>query len=365
MYDFFFSSGTGHSLMVLSFVIGIGLILGTIKIKGVSLGSIWVLFVGIVFGALGLKADSLFLHFLKEFGLVLFMFTIGFQVGPSFFSSFRKHRISELLAKFEGRYSVTAIERGADSFTVVDDPVLEAGDRVCADLSSESRMMLRLCFGKKIKDLHLDRDYGVTVVRILRLGVELVALGNKSSELEKPNLIPVFIGIGLGLILGAVPISFPVMGNAIHFGLAAGPLILGIIIGHFGPKWKISTYTSTSSLRMVREIGLCLLLSTVGLGAGGAFIPSLASNGLRIMLYSAIIAFVPMLITGLVARLALKQNFYTICGLLSGATTNPVALDFSSQAYRNIHPGVAYAAVYPFALFLQILSAQLLILLCV
>ena len=190
-------------------------------------------------------------------------------------------------------------------------------------------------------------------------------LGNKSSELEKPNLIPVFIGIGLGLILGAVPISFPVMGNAIHFGLAAGPLILGIIIGHFGPKWKISTYTSTSSLRMVREIGLCLLLSTVGLGAGGAFIPSLASNGLRIMLYSAIIAFVPMLITGLVARLALKQNFYTICGLLSGATTNPVALDFSSQAYRNIHPGVAYAAVYPFALFLQILSAQLLILLCV
>lgn len=560
MYDFFFSSGTGHSLMVLSFVIGIGLILGTIKIKGVSLGSIWVLFVGIVFGALGFKADSLFLHFLKEFGLVLFMFTIGFQVGPSFFSSFRKdglklnlmalllislivcttlllwqvsglplpdmvgtmsgastntpgmgtaqqtwydaaygtflaevddpdtssaiansfaiaypvglvaavlvimllkvifrvdlrkearalveaageedrlqslvfevtnpavcgHRISELLAKFEGRYSVTAIERGADSFTVVDDPVLEAGDRVCADLSSESRMMLRLCFGKeieteaagpsvshslaathsimvtkssltgkKIKDLHLDRDYGVTVVRILRSGVELVALGdmyiqmgdglkvigseegikkvsdllgNKSSELEKPNLIPVFIGIGLGLILGAVPISFPVMGNAIHFGLAAGPLILGIIIGHFGPKWKISTYTSTSSLRMVREIGLCLLLSTVGLGAGGAFIPSLASNGLRIMLYSAIIAFVPLLITGLVARLALKQNFYTICGLLSGATTNPVALDFSSQAYRNIHPGVAYAAVYPFALFLQILSAQMLILLCV
>ena len=136
------------------------------------------LFVGIVFGALGLKADSLFLHFLKEFGLVLFMFTIGFQVGPSFFSSFRKHRISELLAKFEGRYSVTAIERGADSFTVVDDPVLEAGDRVCADLSSESRMMLRLCFGKKIKDLHLDRDYGVTVVRILRSGVELVALGD-------------------------------------------------------------------------------------------------------------------------------------------------------------------------------------------
>ena len=270
MYDFFFSSGTGHSLMVLSFVIGIGLILGTIKIKGVSLGSIWVLFVGIVFGALGFKADSLFLHFLKEFGLVLFMFTIGFQVGPSFFSSFRKHRISELLAKFEGRYSVTAIERGAESFTVVDDPVLEAGDKVCADLSSESRMMLRLCFGKeieteaagpsvshslaathsimvtkssltgkKIKDLHLDRDYGVTVVRILRSGVELVA------------------------------------------------------------------------------------------------------------------------------RLALKQNFYTICGLLSGATTNPVALDFSSQAYRNIHPGVAYAAVYPFALFLQILSAQLLILLCV
>ena len=552
MYDLFFSSGTGHSLMMLCFVIGIGLILSKIKIKGVSLGAIWVLFVGILFGALGVKADSLFLHFLKEFGLVLFVFTVGFQVGPGFFSSFRKEglkfnlmtllmislvvattlvlwnlsgeslpemvgtmsgavtnapgmgtaqqtwydatygtllsevddpdtassvansfaiaypvgllvsvlvmlllkvlfrinlnkeasaiqgseqeddklqsrrfevinpavvgrKLSDILARFPGNYTVTGITRGEETFTVIDNPELAAGDRISVDLVGSERRMLGICFGKeikaaegsmtrkilvtnssltgkKIKDLNLDGEYGVSVVRILRSGVELVAIGdmyiqigdglrvvgseegirkfseaagNKSSELDKPNLAPVFIGIALGLILGAVPIRFPGMSHAVHFGLAAGPLIIGIIIGHFGPRWKFSTYTSTSALRLVREIGLCLFLATVGLGAGSTFTDTFASGGWNILLYSAVIAFVPMLLTGIFARVVLKQNFYNICGLLSGAATNPFALDFSRQVFRNSSPSIAYSAVYPFALFLQVLSAQLLILLSV
>ncbi len=538
--------------MMLCFVIGIGLIFSKIRIKGASLGAIWVLFVGILFGALGVKADALFLHFLKEFGLVLFVFTVGFQVGPGFFSSFRKEglkfnlmtlmlislvvittlvlwnitgkplpemvgtmsgavtnapgmgtaqqtwydaaygtllaevddpdtasaiannfaiaypvgllaavlamlllkavfrvdlkkeasaiqdtaeqgnaplsmrfevvnpaiagkHLSEILDRFPGKYTVTGVTRGQDSFSVADNPVLAAGDCVSIDLMRSERRMLGICFGKeineqksissrkilvtntslsgkKIKDLNLDTEYGISVVRILRSGVELVAIGdmyiqigdglrvvgdeegirkfadaagNNSSELDKPNLAPVFIGLGLGLILGAVPLRFPGMSHAIHFGLAAGPLIIGIIIGHFGPRWKFSTYTSTSALRIVREIGLCIFLATVGLGAGSAFPGTFVSGGWNIMLYSALIAFVPMLLTGIFARLVLKQNFYNICGLLSGATTNPFALDFSRQAFGNQAPSIAYSAVYPFALFLQVLSAQLLILLAV
>ncbi|MBR1569955.1 MAG: putative transporter [Bacteroidales bacterium] len=559
MYDLFFSSGTGHSLMVLSLVIGLGLILGKIKIKGFSLGPIWVLFVGILVSALGVKADSLFLHFLKEFGLILFVFIIGFQVGPGFFSSFRKDglkmnlmslllvglvvaatlllwqlsseslpklvgtmsgavtntpgmgtaqqtwydtefgsflaeveqpqtaseianafaiaypigllvtvlvivllrwlfrvkpeeeiraleggpsaetvssvvfevvnpgvigkRVSEVLSRFEGDFSVTGIVRGKETFPVADDPVLEKGDAVHIDLTESGRKVMRLCFGrelsvvteeteplqgriftrklmvtkssltgKKIKDLNLEKEYGVSVVRILRSGVELVArpeiylqmgdglrvagdekgitkvaelVGNKSSDLDKPNLIPVFIGIGLGLILGAVPIKLAGFNHAVHFGLAAGPLIMGILIGHFGPKWKITTYTSASALRMIREIGLCLLLATVGLGAGATFPQTFVESGWQILLFSAVIVFVPLLLTSLVARYLLHQDFFTICGLISGASTNPVALDFVHQKYGTEAASVAYALVYPFALFLQVLSAQLLVLLAV
>ena len=560
MYDLFFSSGTGHSLMVLCFVIGIGLILGKIKIGGVSLGPIWVLFVGILVSALGVKADSLFLHFIKEFGLILYVYIIGFQVGPSFFSSFRREglkfnllslllvtlavlltlglwslsseslprmvgtmsgaltntpgmgtaqqtwydarfgsflaevqnpgvsaeiadcfaivypvgllvsllaisllrwifradparearaltegevdenrveslvfevvnpailgkKLSEILATFEGNFMVTGIARGDKMFAKTDDPVLEAGDRVHIDLTEGERRMLRLCFGslvgdqsgedrpsssslplrkimvtrssltgRKLRDLHLEEKYGVSVIRLLRSGMELVGrpeinlqmgdgllvtgseegiaslgklVGNKGSELEKPNLIPVFIGIAFGLILGAVPIKASGMNNAIHLGLAAGPLIVGIIIGHFGPRLKVSTYSSASALRMVREIGLYLLLATVGIGAGPSFVDIFAESGWHILLYGAVIALVPMLVTGIIARYALHQNFFHICGLISGASTNPFALDFARQTYGTEAMSVAYATVYPFALFLQVFAAQLLILLAV
>ncbi len=558
MHDLFFSSGTGHSLMILSFVIGIGLLLGKVKIKGISLGPIWILFVGILFGALGIRDDALFLHFLKEFGLVLFVFTIGFQVGPGFFSSFRKgglrfnllslvlvglvvlttlciwwatgesipqlvgtmsgavtntpgmgtaqqtwydtvygtflaeveqpytaseiansfaiaypvgllaglltlvllrllfrvdtrkesqdlaarndaqnvvramqfevvnpalfgKALQKILDQMEGDYTVSGLFREGKVLPKSEDLLLQEGDRIGVEAAEKERTMLRLCFGKelkvaredepmgrgrvitkkimltkasftgtRIKELDLEQKYGVSIVRILRSGVELVArpdmylqmgdglrvagseegigqvstlFGNNSSALDKPNLWPVFVGIGLGLVLGAVPIQFPGMSHVVRFGLAAGPLLLGIVIGHFGPKWKLTTYTSASALRMIRELGLCLLLATVGLGAGGSFLETFASDGLQILLYSAIIAFVPLVITGILARYLLHQNFFHICGLISGATTNPVALDFVTQVYKTEEASVAYASVYPFALFLQVVSAQLLILL--
>ena len=557
MYDLFFSSGTGHSLMVLAFVIGIGLLLAKIKVKGVSFGSAWILAVGILFSALGVRTDSLFLHFLKEFGLILFVFSIGLQVGPAFFQSFRKdglrftllallliliaigcvfgihaatgsdlpslvgsmsgavtntpglgtaqqtyydtvhgtflaevHQpavssrianafavaypigviaillvivllrlllrvdvkaerirmddgvdtekavitrtfvvgnpavaglpLDQVSAKVGGEFAVSALERGKRQIPVVDNPVLEAGDRITIDLRARDEHRLCIVFGgeetkesasstlptgslvservvitnaslngKRLGETEAVRRH-VTVVRIIRSGVSLVArdnlriqmgdtlkvigtkedlarfaeyVGNSSTALETPNLIPIFIGIGLGIVFGAIPLKFPGLPHPARLGIAGGTLLIAILIGHFGPRWKITTYTTASANRMLREVGLALLLATVGLSAGGSFVESYRIFGGNWILSALLIAFLPAFITGLVARLAFKMNFYEICGLLTGATTNSYALDFCRETYGSDHATVGFATVYPVALFLQVLAAQVLILL--
>ena len=551
MRDLFLSSGTGHSLMVLAFVIGIGLLLGKLKYKGISLGSIGILLTGLLAGALGVKADALFLHFLKEFGLILFVFAVGLQAGPSFFHSFRGNglrlnllslllsvlavgctlflysvgreqlptltgvmtgsltntpglgtaqqtyydiaygtfltevdkpavssaiasafavaypvgilvlilllttfrrifksdpaaarideedgdracemtvqvenpaifgkTLGEVLKKFEGHFVPSAVTRGRETINPAADPVLQQGDRIVLEVREKERRMVLILFGKEVEDLpegvsvnsgnlvsrqltvtkpsmngrrladlDIQGRYGVTLTLINRSGVRLVArpdlylqmgdtiqvigeestiakvadlVGNSSASLDKPNLIPVFIGIGLGLILGFLPLRFPGMSHAVRLGLAGGPLIVAILLGHFGPKRKITTYTTASANRMLREVGLSLMLGTIGLSAGSTFCSSFHAIWI---LYAALIILIPALITGLVARYAFKMSFYQICGLLSGATTNALVLDFIQENYGSDRAAVSYATVYPFALFLQVMVAEILILL--
>ena len=557
MHDLFFSSGTGHSMMVLAFVIGFGLLLGKIKFKGVSLGPIWILFVGILFSALGVRTDALFLHFIKEFGLVLFVFAIGLQVGPSFFHSFHKaglklnllsvlmillgvgcvlllyattqmdlpalvgtmtgavtntpglgtaqqtvydtvhgtflaevdfpqvasrianayavaypigilgtmlalvvlrhifrvdlkqereksegadageqvvsrlfvvtnpavagHRLQQVCANIEGTHVLTRVVRDGEAVPVADNPELQMGDCVELELQRKDVKVVRIIFGeeagerqeqpqtateeqshtrltvtkrslngKMLRDLDIPGRFGVTVTRLERSGLELVArdnlylqmgdvlkvvgpaeavdrfaafVGNSNRDLDRPNLIPIFLGIGLGLIAGAIPFHFPALPHAVHLGIAGGTLLVAILLGHFGPKWKINTYTTTSANRMLREVGLCLLLATVGLGAGGGFVEACAQDGLSWMLAAVLIVMLPALVTGLLARWVFHLDFYQICGLICGSATNSTVLAFTEENFKSGRASFSYATVFPLALFLQVLAAQLLILL--
>ena len=243
--------------------------------------------------------------------------------------------------------------------------------------------------GKKLKDLHFREAFGVNVTRVIRSGVELVArpdlyiqmgdaiiclgpeaniqrlgerVGNSSGDLDKPNLVPIFLGIVVGIIFGSLPIRFPGIPQPIKLGMAGGPLIIAILLGHFGPKYKITTYTTMSANLMVREIGISLFLAAVGIGAGENFVSSIVDGGYWWILYGAVITLVPVVLTFVIARVLAKLNFYQICGLIAGSCCNPPALAFAQGMYGSDYASVNYATVYPLSMFLRVLVAQLLIL---
>ena len=243
--------------------------------------------------------------------------------------------------------------------------------------------------GQHLKNLHIRSTYGVTVTRVMRSGLELVAgpnlvlqmgdsiqvvgtkeaidavakvVGNKPETLSHPNLVPIFAGIALGVIFGSIPIHFPGIPQPVKLGLAGGPLIIAILLGHFGPKLKITTYTTLSANMMIREIGINLFLAAVGLGAGENFVSSLVGGGYMWILYGALITIVPILVTMIIGRFVCKLNFFQICGLITGSTTNPPVLAFAQGAYDSNYTSVNYATVYPLAMFMRVLVAQLLIL---
>ena len=243
--------------------------------------------------------------------------------------------------------------------------------------------------GKKLKELLFRTAYGVSVTRVTRSGVDLVAspdlyiqmgdtlvcvgteknidsvarkVGNSAAALNKPNLVPIFLGIVVGVLFGSIPIHFPGIPQAIKLGLAGGPLIIAILLGHWGPKYKITTYTTASANLMIREIGISLFLAAVGIGAGGEFWNSIVNGGYWWILYGACITIIPLCITFVVARLVGKLNFYQICGLISGSCTNPPVLAFSQGMYGSDYASVNYATVYPLSMFMRVLVAQLLIL---
>ncbi|MDR2556664.1 MAG: putative transporter, partial [Bacteroidales bacterium] len=243
--------------------------------------------------------------------------------------------------------------------------------------------------GKSIRQLNLRSTYGVNITRINRSGVDLIAepslslhvgdratvvgnetaiknveklLGNQMKRLNEPNLIPIFIGIALGVLLGSIPFSLPGIPQPVKLGLAGGPLIVAILISIFGPKYHLVTYTTMSANLMLREIGICIFLACVGIGAGGNFISTIVNGGYVWIGLGFIITVVPLLIIGIIGRSFCKLNYFNLIGLMSGAMTNPPALAYSNAVAGHDTPAVSYATVYPLTMFLRVLCAQLLIL---
>ena len=244
--------------------------------------------------------------------------------------------------------------------------------------------------GRSISSLKLHAGFQLNATRVNRAGMDLVAapnlklqmgdritvvgkledinrladrMGNSMKRLNEPNMITIFVGILLGIILGSIPFYIPGMSTAMKLGLAGGPLIAAILIGRFGYKLKLITYTSTSSSLMLREIGICLFLASVGFTAGGSFVDTIVSgDGLWWVLWGFLITTLPLLVIGTVARAKFKINYCTLMGLMSGSTTDPPALAYANKTANNDAPAVAYSTVYPLTMFMRVLTAQILIL---
>lgn len=237
-------------------------------------------------------------------------------------------------------------------------------------------------------DLRLRTKYGITITRVNRAGVDLIpyqglelqvgdrvmvvgpakavaqvadVLGNSLKKLNQPNLVTIFVGIALGVLLGSIPLlNVP---QPVKLGLAGGPLIVAILIGRFGTHFHLVTYTTMSANLMLREIGIALFLAAVGIGAGDGFIDAIVDGGYRWIGYGVAITVLPLIIVALVARLWLKMNYYTLMGLIAGSTTDPPALAYANATAGNDMPAVGYSTVYPVVMFLRVLTAQIFILL--
>ena len=537
-----------------AFVIAVGVLLGKIKIFGISLGVTFVLFVGILVGHFGFTGNTSILNFVQDFGLILFVFCIGLQVGPSFFSSFKKGGIAMnmvavgivalniavaliLYFALQGRVDIPMmvgilcgavtntpglgaanealtqinyngpqiamgyacayplgvmgiilsmiliriicridlnkeeeeIKRGEEAnphlkpfflnlevhnealqgktvlqvrnflardfvcsrimksdgcvYIPTANTVLELNDKmfiVCAEDDSEAiitfigpqvqnvdweaqgktdkPMVSRRILvtqsninGKTLGELHFNSMYGVNVTRVNRSGMDLFAsrqltlqvgdrvmvvgpqdavervaglLGNQLKRLDHPNIVTIFIGILCGILFGSLPFAIPGIPTPIKLGLAGGPLIISILIGRFGHKVKLVTYTTMSANLMLREVGLALFLASVGIKAGGSFVQTVVEgDGLLYVGIGFLITIIPLIIMGIVARWRHKLNYYTLMGLIAGSNTDPPALAYANQVSSNDAPAVGYSTVYPLSMFLRILTAQLLILL--
>ena len=241
--------------------------------------------------------------------------------------------------------------------------------------------------GKHIGDLHIRENYHVTITRVVRAGIELVAtyelrlqmgdvvvvvgrandldqvstiLGNSVKRLDRPNLFPIFIGMFLGVLFGSIPIAIPGIPMPVKLGLAGGPLIVAILLAKYGPKFKLVTFTTNSANMMIREIGISLFLAAVGLGAGEGFVEAIANGGYWWILFGFAITVLPLLIVGIIARKGMKMDYFTVMGLMSGAMTDPPALAYANTVATNDRAAVAYATVYPLTMFLRIFTAQIL-----
>ena len=383
------SGGVAHILIIISIVIALGRILGKTKICGISFGATWVLFVGILFGHYGLSIDHNLIHFLKEFGLVLFVYSIGLQVGPGFFSSFRSGGLAlNGLAVFViatgvlvtiGIYFLSGIPAttitGIMSGAVTNTPGLGAAQQTFFDTTGNTATYMAQGYAVAYPLGVIGCILSFVLVRMMLYRISGVhsniashnkveTKGSFQNNPDQPNLIPIFIGIALGCILGSIPITFPGIPQPVKLGLAGGPLIVSILISHFGPRFHVITYTTPSANLMIREIGISLFLACVGLEAGDGFVDTLIhGDGMKWILYGALITVIPVLAGGLAGRYILKLDMNTLTGVLSGACTNPPALAYASEQDRDSDKtGVAYATVYPLSMFLRVLAAQLMVL---
>lgn len=244
--------------------------------------------------------------------------------------------------------------------------------------------------GKTLGELHLGSIYDVTITRVVRSGTELFAsaslilqvgdrltvvgkessvaavaqrVGNELKRLDAPNIATIFIGIMVGVLFGSIPFSIPGIPTPMKLGLAGGPLIVAILISRFGYKLGLVTYTKASANMMLREVGIALFLASVGIKSGATFFETVTSgDGLIYMLGGLLITVIPVFIVALLARKRYKMNYYSIIGLVAGASTNPPALAFANSQTEHDAPAVAYSTVYPLTMFLRILTAQLMVL---
>lgn len=547
-----------HIALLYSIVIAVGILLGKIKIGGISLGVTFVLFAGIVAGHIGFTAPVNILSFIQDFGLILFVFCIGLQVGPGFFESFKKGGVTlnllstttvllnvvvmfacyfiffdtndktnlpMMVGTLYGAVTNTpglgaaneALESvWADKSTLpqiasgyacayplgvlgiigatiairfitgtkladeeeelreaeAEDPhskphqmhlkvnntylagrtveqineflnrdvvfsrlmhegkvsipssqdVLEMGDEVlvvCAEADAEAiqafigpeiemaweeedsnqPMISRRIVvtnssmnGKTLGKMHFSSVYGVTVTRISRQGMDVFAsrnyrfqvgdkilvvgpkdnvsriaemMGNSVKRLDHPNIATIFIGIIVGILFGSIPFAIPGMPVPMKLGIAGGPLIIAILIGRFGHRMKLNTYTTTSANMMLREIGLELFLASVGIKAGANFWHTVVQgDGLLYVATGFIITIVPILIVGVIARLKFKFNYFTLMGMIAGTYTDPPALAYANSICSREAPAIGYSTVYPLSMFLRIFTAQLIVLFC-
>lgn len=546
-----------HIVLLYSLVISLGVYLGKIKVGGISLGVTFILFVGILAGHIGFTGPTGTLNFLQDFGLILFVFMIGLQVGPGFFESFGKgglrlnllaclaillnvlvmfscyfaffdttdHKNLPMMvgtmygavtntpglgAAKEALYSVfpngmnfdiasgyacayplgvigiigatlairfickvdidkenallteaegdnpnakphtmylrvensyiggrtlqeitdflnrdvvcTRLMHNGELSIPSTDTVFHVNDEiliVCAEADAEAvaafigpqidvdwheeeqpqQMVSRRIVvtnsgmnGKVLSKLHFRSVYGVNVTRISRQGMDLFAsnnyrfqvgdrimvvgfeenvqrvaelMGNSERRLNAPNIATIFVGVVVGILFGSLPLAIPGMPVPLKLGLAGGPLMIAILLGRFGHRMKLVTYTTTSANMMLREIGLALFLASVGIKAGAGFWDTVVQgDGLKYVYTGFLITIIPILIVGTIARLKYKLNYFTVMGAIAGAYTDPPALAYANSVCSVEAPALGYSTVYPLSMFLRILVAQLIILFC-
>lgn len=387
------NGGVGTTVLMLSVSIFAGLLLGRFKIKGITLGITWVLFVGIILSAIGVSCNHDMLHIIKEFGLILFVTAVGLQVGPGFFKSFKKGGlamnlmalvnvalgvvITVIVAKSTGDslFDMAGVYTGA----VTNTPGLSAAQQAVRDLGMND-VADRLANGYAVA-------YPLAVVGMILTCIvlhplcridlkkeptvsdDLVSNREKQatplSQRHKVNLIPIFLIIALGIVLGSIPIPVG-MSAPVKLGLAGGPLVASLIGSWLGVKkgWFTTEFTESHGVWMLREVGIALFLAGVGLGAGSSFISTIQAGGYMWILYGFIITVVPPLLVALFGRLVLKMNYYTLMGFIGGAHTDPPTLAFANTVSPEgcKLPNMGYATVYPLTMFLRIFTAQLLVL---
>lgn len=539
-----------QSVIVLSLICALGLALGRLKFFGISLGVTFVFFMGIFMGHLGFSIDPQVLEYAEDFGLALFVYALGVQVGPGFFSSLQKSgfslsmlallvvligtlmtvllppicgislssavgimcgattntpalgaaqqtlaqlgqptsaaalgcavtyplgvvgviiaillmnkilvpkgeivsddeehsdhtfiaayhvlnpgvfgkKIGELAEISKERFVISRLWRQGKVTIPSSDTMLEQNDRILIITHENSSNAMRVLFGEQEKtdynkadidwnaidsqliskrilvtkpeingkhlgSLKLRNLYGVNVTRIYRSGMRLLAtpdlrlvlgdritvvgekasiknvekiLGNAVKDLDEPNLISIFIGLTLGLLLGLIPITVPGISAPVKLGLAGGPIIAGILMGTFGPRLHMVTYTTQSANLMMRALGLSMYLACLGLDSGADFFETvMRPEGLLWIFLGFILTIVPVIIVGVIALRFMKMDFATISGMLCGAMANPMALDYAIDTLQSDRPSVAYTTVYPLSMFVRVIIAQLILLLLV
>ena len=535
-----------QAMVVISLICSVGLLLGKIRFGGISLGVAFVFFFGIAVGNFGLQIDRHMLMYCENFGLVLFVYTLGLHVGPNFFGSFRnegtwlnmwamwvillgtlmtvgmtyvlgvpmsdmvgilcgattntpalgaaqsalehvgisgagaalatavtyplgvvgvifamifirkcfvkesdlkvRHKddddqtyvgqslvinpalvgktILEIAQGTHMKFIISRIWRGGEVILPKGGTQLKRGDNLLVVTNKDEVQGMEILFGQKVKrdwnrdqidwnhidsniesrivvisqpmlngkrlgQLHLRDAYGVNVSRVLRGDIKLLAteklilcygdqltivgrpadldhaenfLGNSVKTLKEPNIASIFLGMLLGLALGTIPISLPGMDSPIRLGIAGGPIIMGILVGAFGPHLQIISYTTRSASLMLRKLGLSLYLGCLGLDAGKDFLATVVRpEGLLWIGLGFILTIVPVIIIGIIALRTKKYDFGTICGILCGSMANPMALGYANDTMKDETSNISYATVYPLGMFVRVIIAQILV----